>query len=142
MLLLDLIRKRLTKGGQPLRYVLAGVLNTMVGLALYPALLWVSPYLERHYLIALLIAQVIGVMFAFTTYKVAVFKTRANIFREFSFFSSFYYASFGINLIALPLLVNGLGIRPVFAQLGFSFLTMIGSYLWHSRVTFRAKRKA
>jgi putative flippase GtrA len=140
-LLLDQIRARFTKGGQPLRYVLAGGLNTLLGLALFPALLWISPYLERNYLIALVISQVVCVVFAFSTYKYGVFRTRTNILREFSYFSSFYYVSFGINLVSLPLLVHGLSIRPLYAQLGFSFVTMIGSYLWHSRVTFRAKRK-
>lgn len=138
MILIDRVLARLRRGERPVRYLLAGVANTAFGLALFPALLWASPWFSRNYMVALVVSQVICVVFAFSTYKMGVFRTRTNILREFAYFSSFYYAVFGTNLIALPLLVHGLGLRPIPAQLSFGLATLIGSYFWHRAVTFRS----
>lgn len=129
---------RLRRGERPVRYLLAGAANTAFGLSFFPALLWLSPWFTRHYMAALLLSQVVCVVFAFSTYKIGVFRTRANILREFAYFSSYSYAVFGANLIALPLLVQGLGLHPIPAQFGFSLLTVFISYFWHKGVTFRS----
>ncbi|MEO7240068.1 MAG: GtrA family protein [Sphingomicrobium sp.] len=126
---------------RPLRYLMAAGANTVFGLALYPALLWLSPYLHRHYLVALAIAQVVSVCFAFLTYKFGVFQTRGSYAREFTAFASFYAVNYAANWAALPALVELAGLSPIIAQFFFSLLVIVGSYLWHSRVTFR-KAKA
>jgi putative flippase GtrA len=124
-----------------MRFVLVGALNTALGLTLFPSLLWIFPYLHENYMIGLIISQIICVIFAFSMYKFTVFKTHSNIFREFLYFSSFYYSIFGINLFALPILVRGVGLSPIPAQFGFSLFTIVGSYFWHSRITFRSSDK-
>ena len=138
MNLIDRVLARLRRGERPVRYLLAGAANTAFGLAFFPALLWLSPWFARNYMAALVLSQVVCVVFAFSTYKIGVFRTRTNILREFAYFSSFYYAVFGANLIALPLLVQGLGVHPVPAQFGFGLVTLFGSYFWHRAVTFRS----
>ncbi|MFM9937480.1 MAG: GtrA family protein [Novosphingobium sp.] len=140
MTLIDRILARLRRGERPVRYLLAGAANTAFGLGFFPALLWVSPWFARNYMAALVLSQVICVGFAFSTYKIGVFRTRTNILREFAYFSSFYYAVFGANLIALPLLVQGLGLHPIPAQLSFGLITLVGSYFWHRAVTFRSDK--
>lgn len=141
MTLIDRIRARLHRGERPVRYLLAGAANTAFGLAFFPALVWFSPWLARNYMVALVFSQVVCVVFAFSTYKIGVFRTRTNLLRELAYFSSFYYAVFGANLIALPLLVQGLGLHPIPAQLGFGMITLIGSYFWHKAVTFRSETR-
>lgn len=121
-----------------MRYLLAGAANTAFGLSFFPALLWISPWFSRHYMAALILSQVICVVFAFSTYKIGVFRTRANILREFAYFSSYSYAMFTANLIVLPLLVQGLGLHPIPAQFCFALATLFGSYFWHRTVTFRS----
>lgn len=126
------------RGERPLRFMLAGAANTAFGLAIYPLLLWSVPTFHTHYLIALGVAQAISLCFAFATYKIGVFRTRGNVAREFGTFSSFYLFNYAANWAALPLLVELGGIPPIVAQLGFTAVLIVGSWFWHSRVTFRS----
>ncbi|AQR75354.1 GtrA family protein [Sphingomonas sp. LM7] len=123
---------------RPVRFLLAGAANTAFGLAIYPLLLWSVPAFHTHYLIALGLAQAISLCFAFATYKLGVFRTRGNVAREFGTFSSFYLFNYAANWAALPLLVELGGVPPIVAQLGFTALLILGSWFWHSRVTFRS----
>ena len=128
----------MTRAHRPVRFLLAGAANTAFGLAIYPLLLWSVPAFHTHYLVALALAQAISLCFAFTTYKIGVFRTRGNIAREFGTFSSFYLFNYAANWAALPLLVELGGVPPILAQLGFTALLVLGSWFWHSRVTFRS----
>lgn len=127
-------------GSRPFRFLLAGIANTAFGLAIYPLLLWAVPWLRVHYLVALGIAQVVSPLFAYTTYKLAVFRTRAGGAREAGLFGTFYLVASLLNWLALPLLVEGAGLPPIVAQVGFSLALMVSSYFWHSRVTFRSAK--
>jgi putative flippase GtrA len=127
-------------GGRPLRFLVAGAANTAFGLAIYPLLLWSVPAFATHYMIALGVAQLVSLCFAFATYKLGVFRTRGNIAREFGAFSGFYLFNYAANWAALPLLVELAGIPPVIAQLGFTIVLIATSWFWHSRVTFRGGR--
>lgn len=123
---------------RPLRFLIAGGLNTLFGLAFYPLLLWSVPYFHTHYMIALGLSQAVCLCFAFVTHKLAVFRTRGNALREFTVFSSFYLFNYAANWMALPLLVEFAGASPILAQLAFTAVLAVTSWFWHSRVTFRA----
>jgi putative flippase GtrA len=125
---------------KPLRFLIAGAANTAFGVAIYPALLWSVPAFNTHYLLALGLAQAISLCFAFATYKLGVFRTRGNLAREFGTFSSFYLFNYAANWAALPLLVELAHVPPVIAQLAFTAALIVGSWFWHSRVTFREPR--
>jgi putative flippase GtrA len=125
-----------------LRFLMAGGLNTAFGLAFYPLLLWLIPFFHVHYLIALGVSQAVSLCFAYWTYKFGVFRTRGNVAREFGAFSTFYLVNFAANWLALPALVEIMHIPPMIAQLAFTVLVMVGSYFWHSRVTFVAAKDA
>ena len=124
-------------GERPVRYLLAGGLNTLVGLSAYPLLLWASPWFHEHYLVALGLVQVLCLIFAFSTYKFGVFRTRSNILSEFWKFSSYYLINYAANWMALPLLVEVGGVSPIYAQFGFALCVIVGSYFWHSNITFK-----
>ena len=128
-------------GERPLRFAIAGAANTAFGLSIYPLLLWSVPALHARYMLALGIAQAVSLCFAFATYKLGVFRTSGNVAREFGTFSSFYLFNYAANWISLPLLVEIGGIPPVLAQLGFTVVLIVGSYFWHSHVTFRPARR-
>ena len=121
-----------------MRFLIAGAANTAMGLSFYPLLLWAAPVLRTHYMAALGIAQVVCLCFAYATYKLAVFRTRGAITREFGAFSGFYLAIYALNWAVLPVLVEAGGIAPWISQLGFNLIVIAGSYFWHSRVTFRS----
>ncbi len=140
MFLSDLHKRMQGSSGRPLRYLVAGGLNTALGLLLFPALLWTFAALREHYLIALGISQAVCLLFAFTTYKLGVFRTQGNILSEFAKFSSFYLANFAFNWLVLPLLVEVGGLDPVYAQLGFAAVQFTGSYFWHSRISFTSDK--
>lgn len=119
------------------RYLVAAGMNTVFGLAIYPVLLWSFPVLQRHYMTGLLIAQALSLCFAYANYKIGVFRTRGRYAREITAFTSFYLVNYVVNWGALPLLVEFGNLSPIIAQLLFSFVIVVGSYFWHSRVTFR-----
>ena len=139
--LADKMSLLMARNSRPIRFAAAGAMNTAFGLAIYPILLRSSDTLHRHYLVALGIAQVTSLCFAFGMYKWRVFRTRANLIREFWTFASFYLFIYALNWIALPVLVEAAGVAPIIAQFFFSLVLMVGSYFWHSRITFRPKRE-
>ncbi|MEP6966748.1 MAG: GtrA family protein [Pseudomonadota bacterium] len=122
-----------------IRFLLSGAVNTLLGLAIFPALMLTLGRRGVHYMAILAISQVIMVTVAYLSAKFLVFRTRGAYFREFARFSTFYAASFALNLAALPLLVEVFHVRPIIAQSGFAVAIILTSYLWHSRVTFRPK---
>lgn len=132
---LDTLRSHETK----VRFVLAGALNTVFGLAIYPLLMWVLAPRALHYLVVLTIAQSLGILFSFVTTKFLVFRTRGRYISEFGKFVTFHLGNFAVNLLALPILVEFAKIPPVWAQLFFSFVVIVSSYFWHSRITFRSR---
>ncbi len=132
---IQLIARRLI-GARQVRFLLVGGVNTVMGLSIYPSLLFIFPYFQKNYMSALFLAQGICLIVAYILYKTIVFRSRANIVREFARFSSFYMTIYLVNALILPLMVEGLLVKPMIAQTGFTLLTILGSYLWHSRVTF------
>jgi putative flippase GtrA len=119
-----------------IRFLLAGGLNTLFGLAIFPVLIWFLAPLSLHYMIVLAVSQAICVVFAFVTNKMLVFKTRGEYFKEFGRFATFYIGSFAANLVALPILVELVRIPPIWSQLMFITTLIILSYFWHNRITF------
>lgn len=123
---------------RPVRFLIAGGANTALGLTFFPALVWSLPWFRTHYLVALAISQVVCLLFAFATHKLGVFRTRGRWLREFGVFASYYLFNYAANWAALPLLVDVAGAPLIPAQLGITLVLIVGSWFWHSRVTFRA----
>ena len=138
--LADRLSLLLGRGGRPLRFLVAGGINTLFGVGIYPILIWTFPTFHRHYLLALATAQITSLVFAYLVYKIGVFRTRANLIRELSTFASFYMINYAANWIALPLMVEVAHIPPVVSQLFFNVVLITGSYFWHSRLTFKNPR--
>lgn len=133
----DWLAARWRRHEKLLRFLIVGGVNTLFGLSLYPLLLYFSPTLHRHYLVALAIAQGLSLCFAFAMYKLTVFRSQGNVVSEAGTFASFYAVVYTLNWIALPVLVEWARISPSIAQVGFTVVTVVGSYFWHSRLTFR-----
>lgn len=123
-----------------IRFLLAGAVNTAVGLGVFPALYFLSAPLHIHYLIIFTISQVICITFAFLSNKFLVFRTEGNILKESGKFLTFHLGLFVVNLAVLPALVEFAGMNPVWAQTLFAVLIIVTSYFWHSRITFSSPK--
>ena len=135
---MSIIRRHQTK----VRFLLAGALNTAIGLAAYPALYFFMAPLKFHYLTILTFSQVACIAFSFLTNKFLVFRTSGKYLRESGKFIIFHLFYFLINLAALPALVELAGMKPVWAQTLFAVLVIVTSYFWHSRITFLSSKGA
>ncbi|MGN7292448.1 GtrA family protein [Rhizobium sp. SAFR-030] len=122
-----------------LRFLAAGGLNTLFGLATFPVLMWTLTSLAKHYLLVLTIAQVLSVCFSFLTSKFLVFRTSGNYLAEFGKFITFHAVYFLANLAALPVIVELLGVPPIWGQFAFAVAVIVTSYFWHSRITFQRR---
>jgi putative flippase GtrA len=117
-----------------IRFLVAGAWNTVFGYGVFIALS-VLP-LNLHYVIVLIISNILGITNAYLCYKYFVFKTRGNHAREYARFYVIYGITFVINLLLLPVLVEVFKISPVIAQ-GFLIVVIIfGSYFGHKYFSF------
>ena len=124
-----------------LRFLIAGGVNTLVGLSIYPLLyLWLEP-LGLGYIAILFIASIISVSFSFISLKYFVFKTKGNAGKEYFKYFLFYGFYFSLNLICLPILVEFFKISPIISQTSFSILIIATSYFWHNFITFRKTKE-
>lgn len=139
-ILCQLLVQKWTKHQTKIRFLLVGGLNTVIGLVTFPALYFLLTKHGIKYLEILVISQVFCVTLAFFTNKHIVFRTKGNNIKEYLKFLSFHFSYFLLNLAALPLLVEVIGIHPVIAQSTFAILVIISSYFWYSKVTFISKK--
>lgn len=130
---LSLVKSHETKA----RFLLVGALNTAVGLCVFPLLFFLLRPERSQYLYILAISYLICISFSFITNKSLVFRTFGNYTTEFGKFLIFHLFNFLLNLAFLPLLVEVVGIDPVWAQTLFTLLVILTSYFWHSCITFK-----
>jgi putative flippase GtrA len=133
-------QKSIRLHGTKIRFLLAGALNTLIGLAAYPTLYFVLTPLKLHYLVVLGITQIACVAFSYLTNKFLVFRTVGNYLRESAKFALFHLSYFLVNLLVLPVLVEIVGMTPVWGQTLFALAVVITSYFWHSNITFSLSR--
>lgn len=117
------------------RFLVAGILNTIFGLSTYP-LFYYFLNTKLHYLVILFLVQTLNLLFSFITNKFYVFRTSGNYKQEIPKFLMFHYSYILINILALPFLVEFLSIGPVVAQTSFALVVIVLSYFWQSKVTF------
>jgi putative flippase GtrA len=132
---------KLAQQSKKMRFLIAGGVNTLVGLSVYPLLYLSLEPLDFDYLKILIISQLICITFSFVTNKYFVFKTQGNIHAEYTKFFVFHVFYFLLNLICLPVLVEVLEMNPIIAQTLFSVFIIVTSYFWHNFVTFKPSYK-
>jgi len=116
-----------------IKFALVGVLNTIVGYGIYYLLL----YLKFHYIAALFISFLFGVLNSYFWNKYWVFLSSHHFKKELPRFVIVYVATLVINAALLPVFVELLKIDPRIAQLFFlvflPFITFIGLKYWSFR---------
>ena len=127
-------------GDNKLRYLLAGGWNTLFGY-----LCGVGLYYgfggQVHVLIIGVVANILAITMAFLTYKLFVFRTKGNWLAEYFRTYLVYGTTAVIGIALLWLLVDGFG-TPFWLAQGLAIvITVVVSYIAHSRFTFRTTHK-
>lgn len=118
--------------GQTLRFIAVGVLNTIVGYTVY---FIAMKLLGLNYIIALMIAHIIGVLHSYVWNSKWVFRKNTNLTMTFKF-SSVYLITFLINLVLLYCLITIFSLNELLSQAIAMVLTTIISFLGHKFWSF------
>lgn len=119
-----------------MRYLLVGGVNTVVGYVLGVGLYsLLAPRL--HILLIGVLSNVLAISFSFVAYKRFVFRTHGNWLREYLRSYTVYGGMALLSILALWVLVDGLRLPIAVAQALAIGITVVASYLGHSRYTFR-----
>ena len=118
------------------RYLVVGGWNTLFGYLVF-AILQLTIGGTIGYMPVLVIAQIIGILNAYLCYRAFVFQVKGNWWLDLIRFSTVYWIVFGVNLIALPIMVSVLGMNVLVAQAIFLVVTVIASYFAHNHFSFR-----
>jgi putative flippase GtrA len=129
---------RLENKGLPhkeLRYLVVGVLNTVVGYGI-----GVMIYTVCHPHVSLsgigIVSNVLAITFSVVTYKCMVFQTQGQWFREYVRAYLIYGGTALLGIALLWFLVGRLALSIWLAQGIIVIVTIVISYLGHSRFTF------
>lgn len=128
-------RRQLRLRSEHFRYLAVGGWNTAFAYAVFASLHLAFPSL--NYMVVLLLTHVVGTTNAFLTYRYIVFRVRGRFFIDLGRFVLVYLGAFAFNLVALPLLVEGLGLNVLFVQGAIIVVTVASSYLGHKYFSFR-----
>lgn len=118
-----------------LRYLFVGGINTVFG---YISGIFLYNFLSPvfHIIFIATMINIINISFSFMTYKLVVFKTKSVWWQEYFRSYLVYGVSALINIGLIWILVGVLEIPFWIAQGVLILLTVVFSYLGHSRFTF------
>lgn len=122
-----------------LRYLMAGAWNTFFGIGVY-TLLYVLLGHRIHYLLLGIPANILAITNAFICYKFFVFKTKGNIIPEYLKCYAVYGLGSLTGMLLLALLVQGLGLHPVAANILATVIIIVFSYFGHKYFSFKNGR--
>jgi putative flippase GtrA len=129
-----MIRKVWTN--EKFRYLLIGAYNTIFGYGVFAAL-WLIWGQSLNYIVILFLSQAVAVTNAFFAYRTLVFRKKGGGWSDFTRFNVVYLGAFVFNVLALPVLIEGLKLQPLLAQALLVIVTVVSSYLMHRRFSFR-----
>jgi putative flippase GtrA len=121
---------------QRIAFLLVGVTNTVVGTMWFIVF---QALLERQlgYIVVLLCAHVAAVLCAFVLYRTFVFRVKGHLLRDLARFEVVNLSALGVNLVALPVLVEVFSLPVLLSQLIITGATMLISFFGHRGFSFR-----
>lgn len=125
-------------GDQRVRFIIVGGVNTLVGYTVF-AVLTTSVFgtLRFGYLLSLLVSYAVAIVLAFLLYRRFVFAVSGRWWLDFVRFVSVYMLAIGINFLALPALVELVGLHPLVSQAMVLVATTLLSFVGHKLFSFR-----
>lgn len=121
---------------EKIRFLLVGGFNTFIGFGAFAAIQYVSNG-ALHEVVSLLLAHLVASTIAFVLHRRVVFRVSGQILLDYVRFQSVYVVPLSINAVVLPLLVRIGGINVYVAQLLFTVVSVIVTYLGHKYFSFR-----
>jgi putative flippase GtrA len=125
--------------GEGARFLVIGVVNSAFGFGVFVAL-QATLGTVTHYLVVLVVAQVIAVLEAYVLQRVVVFRARGRWWRDLVRFSGVYVVALGVNAVLLPLLVEVAKLPVLLAQAIVMAAVALGTFVVHRSFTFRHSR--
>lgn len=119
-------------------FLIVGGINTAVGFAWF---VFFEVTIGRlwGYMVTLAFAHVASVLCAFVLHRRFVFRVHGHVLRDLWRFEVVNLASLGINIVALPALVEFAGLAPIVAQAVITVVTTVVSYVGHRYFSFHRK---
>lgn len=111
-----------------MRFFLVGVVNSLFSFGVFAAL-QITLRQHIHYLVVLAIAYVVGVLEAYVLQRWLVFRVSGHWWRDMAKFWSVYLVALGVNALALPALVEFLGVPVLLAQGAVMLATAVGTFV-------------
>lgn len=124
---------------QSIKFIIVGVLNTIVGFIVYAVYIH---FIQDNYLHALISSHVIGVMHSYLWNNKWTFQQKKYNTISVIKFISVYVITFFVNLFLLTLLVDTIGMNKLIAQAIALFLTTVVSFFGHKYWSFRASKNS
>ncbi|MNO35597.1 GtrA-like protein [compost metagenome] len=123
---------------QPIKFLIVGILNTIVGYSVYALYIF---FIDKNYVHALLISHIIGVVHSYIWNRRWTFRQSHSSFGSIAKFVTIYIFTFLINLLLLSFFVDKMEVNTLVAQGIALFLTTLISYLGHKYWSFRSISK-
>lgn len=121
---------------EKVNYLLIGGWNTLFGYFTFVGLyFWLHSTI--HYIILLVISNILSITNAYIGYKIFVFRTKGNYLQEYIRFYLVYGVAILFNLVLLPVTVEMFNLSPPLAQGIIIWLTVIFSYFGHKHFSFK-----
>jgi Predicted membrane protein len=133
-MLLGYVKKTYAKFQQEFRFIIVGVINTIVGYGSYFILV---KTIGIYYLLAQILSYIIGTTNSYLWNKFFTFKSSKKSISEVLRFISVYVVSLLINLGLLKMLVDYIGVDETIAGIPTLFVTTLVSYFGHRFFSFR-----
>lgn len=130
--MIQTIKKLLRKYDEIIRYLIIGVMNTIISMAVYYVCIFT--FLDAsdsvEHAVANILSWIVGVIFAYVTNRTWVFKSKAeNILKEASKFVGGRVGTLLLDIFIMWLLVNVLSGSPVLAKIVSSVIVIITNYI-------------
>ena len=124
---------------QRVLFLLVGGANTAFSTALFAGLvLLFGPRVPS--VVSLGIAWVVSLVLVFFVYRRLVFRVTGNGWKDFMRFTSVNLGSLLLNMGALALLADVLGLPPIPTQIAITVAVVVFNYFGHKYFSFRRKK--
>jgi putative flippase GtrA len=123
---------------QRVQFLAVGGFNTALGYVLFVLFdRFVFAGIAFGYLLSLGASYALAICVAFVLYRRLVYRVTGHVIRDFARFVSVYLVAIAINALALPLLVEVVGLPAFVAQAIILIATTMLSFFGHKNFSFR-----